>query len=544
MSDFQQRLERVVGDFLETAVVVDDEAMRLHLPKESGAPETESAGEKPRARGSLTLKEPPEGLLEAVEDHPLDSKSLIDAFADKGIICSVIAPRANEDIEMRVLKAASRADLLVLDWQLHRDGGKTAMSLIRGVLAQDAEADRRRLRVIAVYTGQPGLLKVMRRIATDLQLGPDARLDGELTLVADGFRVVGLCKPLEKGLRPEIAARQVKETELPDRLASEFANLTDGLVPAVALAALTAIRNDAHRILQALSRDLDIAYLGHRVASPYPREAEEHLVAILASEISSILDDNEVGGKADLSAITDWLARARDAVDDPLSCGSALAPARTLTNQQIELMLTDGLGLDNRLSDQTGQGLSIGTLKKVRSQAAHLFTNTPSLAESAANLFGMRMAVRTVYTRPHRVLRLGTIVFRADEFLLCVQPVCDSVRLDPDEVRGYPFLPLTVTHDARFRFVVEHPEDDHLVRLGLDPKPHNLRVIDFTAAEGRCIEAKKVQGKWGFSTVNRRFLWVADLKPDFAQGVAVELGGRLARVGLAESELTRLSRSA
>ena len=315
-------------------------------------------------------------------------------------------------------------------------------------------------------------------------------------------------------------------------------------MPAVALAALAAIRNDAHRILQALNQDLDIAYLGHRVASPYPKDSEEHLVAILASEIASILDDNDVGAKADLSAINDWLARARASDEDPLSCGSALSVSRALSNQQIETMLTDGLGLDDRLLEQTAHKLGSSALKKVRSQAAHLFTNTPAVAESAANLFGLRMAVRTVYTRPHRVLRLGTIVFRRDEFLLCVQPRCDSVRLDVGEVRGYPFLPLTTTEGARYKFVVKHPEDGHLVRLDLDAKPLNLRMIDFTAAEGRCIEAKNRHGEWAFSTPNRRFLWVADLKPEFAQSVAVELGGQLARVGLTESELTRLSRPA
>jgi len=541
MSSFQCRIEHVVEDFLETALVVDDEAMRPHAPKASNARTANSAKEKPRVRGDLSLKEPSEVDVEAIEDHPLDSKSLIDAFADKGIICSVIAPLANEEIQMRVLKAASRADLLVLDWELHRDGGKTALALIKGVLQQDAEANRRRLRVIAVYTGQPDLLKVMLRIAKHLELDGDTHNDGGLTLAKDGFRVVGLCKPLQERLRPEIAPRRVEETELPKRLTTEFAKLTDGLVPAVALAALAAIRNDAHRILQALNQDLDIAYLGHRVASPYPNEAEEHLVAILASEIASILGDNDVGAKADLPAINDWLARARASKEDPLSCGSALSASQTLSNQQIETMLTNGLGLDIRLSEQTADKLSISALKKVRSQAAHLFTNTPAAAESAANLFGMRMAVRTVYTRPHRVLRLGTIVFRADEFLLCVQPLCDSVRLDISEVRGYPFLPLTVTGSAPYQFVVKHPEGGDLIRLDLDAKPLNLRMIDFTAAEGRCIEAKKRRGEWAFSTTKKRFLWVADLKPEFAQSVAVELGGQLARVGLTESELTRLS---
>jgi hypothetical protein len=231
MSNFQQHIDHVVGDFLETALVVDDEALRPPRPNASAASRTKRIRDKPHVRVDLSLKEPPEGAVETVEEHPLDSNALIDAFADGGIICSVMAPRAGDEIHTRVLRAGSRADLLVLDWELHRDGGKTARDLIKGILDQDVGAGRRRLRVIAVYTGQPDLLQIMRRIATYLELEAGAVQDGGLTLTKDGFRIVGFCKPLRENLRPEIAARQAEESELPSRLASEFAKLTDGWCP-------------------------------------------------------------------------------------------------------------------------------------------------------------------------------------------------------------------------------------------------------------------------------------------------------------------------
>lgn len=213
---FHQRVEEVVGEFLETALVVDDEALRPLRPKPLGPSRANRSQEKPRVRGlDLTLNDPPEGAVETVEDHPLDSKALIDAFADRGIICSVLAPHADDEIHTRVLRAGSRADLLVLDWELNKDGGKTARKLIKGILDQDVSQGRRRLRVIAVYTGQPGLKQIMRRIANHLELESAAEQEGGLTLTRDGFRIVGFCKPLHENLRPEIAVRQAKETELP-----------------------------------------------------------------------------------------------------------------------------------------------------------------------------------------------------------------------------------------------------------------------------------------------------------------------------------------
>lgn len=542
MSAFEERLEAAVAEFLETALVVDDEATRpaVVVARRSDARQPPA---QPRTRLDLTLREPPEGAVEAIQDHPLNAKVLTDAFADGGIICSVIAPQHGEEIHARVLEAAGRADLLIFDWELNRDGGATARELIRGVLDQDARANRRRLRVIAIYTGQPDLDRIMRQIATTLDLDAAAEQEGGLTLAKNGFRIVGLCKPLQEGLPAALAARQLTEAGLPARLTREFSKLTDGLVPAVALAALAAIRNDAHRILDAVNRDLDIAYLGHRVASSFPEEAESHLVNMLAAEIASILDDREVGAQAGLKAINDWLAREREQDSDPLRAGSALSPPREFTHAQIEKMLSDGLGLDDRLREQRQDDLSTKVLEGVRDEADHLFTNRGEEADSSSDLFALRMAVRTRYTRPRRILSLGTIVFGENAFLLCVQPRCDSVRLGLEEVRGYPFLPLTKAVGAAYTFTVPDPDSGHLVRLHLKPKPLHLRIIDFKSGPRRCVEAKSKNGKWAFHNQrNRRFEWVAELKPEFAQRVAVELGGQLARVGLDESELVRLSR--
>ena len=428
----------------------------------------------------------------------------------------------------------------MLDWELHRDGGKTARQLIKAVLDQDANAPRKRLRVIAIYTGQPGLGQIMDDVRGHLAVGEQAIADDGMTLTQDNFRIAAFSKPLEQDLRPELARRQVSETELPARLATEFARLTEGLVPAVAMAALAAIRTDTHRILQALRKDLDIGYLGHRVASGFPEDAEAHLVEMVSAEIASVLTENNVGAKADLAAIRIWLERARSG-DDSLKCGSALEPSQTVTADALEKMLTIGLGLDE---ERTKHDLSEKKFKAIRKKAAHLFTNDAEAAEASADIFGLRMAVRTIYTRPPRVLRLGTIVLHADEYLVCLQPVCDSIRLDPGVPRGFPFLPLIVADGdgARHDFVIQNPETDGLLRLRLQPKPQHLVSFFFLCGANRTVEARKLRGRWVFSDKRpRHFHWVAELKPEFAQRVAVNLASEIARVGLAESELVRLS---
>jgi hypothetical protein len=213
MNAFQARIDEVVGDFLETALVVDDEALRVMrpVPPPDDAEEATPPPARPRGRQSFILEDPEEGAVEVVADHPLRTKQLIDAFADRGIVCGAIAPHKDDDTHARVLRAACRTDLLILDWDINRDGGRTARGIIKALREQDAGADRRRLRVIAIYTGQPDLVRIMRVVAKDLELSPESVQDGGLTLSKDGLRIVGLCKPIAENLPHDIAARQVDE---------------------------------------------------------------------------------------------------------------------------------------------------------------------------------------------------------------------------------------------------------------------------------------------------------------------------------------------
>jgi len=536
-STFVAHIEDVVTDFLETALVVDDEGLPKTPPEED---EAEPA--VVHSREDLTLVEPPPQELEAVQaEHPLRTRELIDAFADMGIVCGVLAPIEGDEIRERFLRAAARADLVVLDWELHRDGGATALQLIKALLDQDDAAERRRLRVIAIYTGQTGLRSIVDRVRKTLDLSKSYLADDGMALTSDNVRIVAFSKKLGGKTSH---AREIPEPDLPARLGSEFGQLTAGLVPSVALAALAAVRNETHRVLQALKADMDLGYLGHRVASVFPEDAEEHVVDMVAAEIASILSDAAVGNRADLDVIRSWLDDAA-AASPPLDSGSALTKQKKINRADLERMLTIGLGSDEALDGYEGDGLGKNVLRAVRREGAHLFTNSSSDAIASSDIFALRMATRTLYSRPARVLQLGTVVLFRGDFMVCVQPRCDSIRIDPDEPRSFPFLPFDVADptEGEHGLVVERPDGSALVRLRLRSKPFAITTFTFSADSTGGVRARKVKGLWNFyATGRRRFEWVADLKPEFSQRVAVDLAAELARVGLNESELVRLSR--
>jgi Response receiver domain len=548
---FQEHIDKVVTDFLETAVVVDDDPKPLsRRPAPAFAPPKETASQiRDAEQFRLDASPTAEALEGEAQDHPLDARALMDAFADMGVVCSVITPERGVNIQARFLSATARADLVVLDWEIHRDGGETARSFLKGMLDQDAASPRKRLRFVAIYSGQDNLDEKIEVIRVHLGLPSGAKTSDGMALMHENLRIGAFNKPLGPSGDQGSTSRHVTETDLPRRLVSEFAHLTDGLVPAVTLAALTAIRSDTHRVLLALSAGLDIGYLGHRAVSPFPDDTRDHLVEMVAAEIGSVLSEADVAQWANLTMIDAWLQRARGE-QPPLRAGSASEPPYAFTSADIDDILRVGLSDDHLGRHSKPNVLSEKTLKKIRRQAANLFTNHTTVGDRSADEFSMRMAIRTIYSVPKRVLRLGTIVRREDQYLVCVQPRCDSVRLEPAKPRQFPFLPfeLALQRDSQYELVVESPDAvGQLVRLRLKMKPYLLLSYPFIGACTGKVEATRrvedVPGElWEFVDAEGADLtWVAELKPEFAQRVAVSLAAELARVGLSESEQLRLS---
>ncbi len=543
--EFPDHVREIVTDFLETVVVLDDEALSESRGKSDSSEIDESkdaSAASPDTTGGLGieggLQEPQDGNGES---HSLPAKEVIDAFAEHGLVCSLLDP--DDAVETKLLKTASRADLLVIDWWIYGSAGGRAIELIQSVLKADQKSDSRRLRVIAVYTGEPDLGKIadsveegLKDIYSDLPLQRDG-----LSMTKGPVRVTVLAKEHVTVPLPKERPNKVKIQELPERLADEYSQLTTGLVSGVAIQSLAALRRDTHRIVEKLGPALDPGYLGHRVAQRRPVEAEAHLAQMVASEFASILADSKVGAKADRQAINLWIRWA--AKTRKLKPGLLFSFDPKLTVPQIKKMLQIGLG-DDDLSD--GHLTGVRNRKKkhltsIKEDATKLFVVTETEADDSNGVFAARMMLRTTYRNPRRELQLGTIVFRGGRFLLCVQPACDSVRLATEQVTSFPFLPLVEPKD-HIDLVVPHPLSGVWVPLAIRRRPSGIEMIDFEPNGDGVILAYKNGGSYRFASGTDGYRWVGDLKPEFAHRVANELAQQFSRIGLDEPELLRLSR--
>ena len=149
---FEEHSKNIASSFLQSVVVVDDGAF-LH---DWERPRPHDKLVKP-GRGTKPIKESPQPGEPTSEDktHDLDAKVLIDTFAEKGLICSVLKPTLMESFEDKALNAALLADIVVLDWQLQgiefpdKDAAGLIAKIIHGERAQD------RIRLIVIYSAEP-----------------------------------------------------------------------------------------------------------------------------------------------------------------------------------------------------------------------------------------------------------------------------------------------------------------------------------------------------------------------------------------------------
>ena len=530
--NFEQMSRSVVEGFLQSVVIVDDLA-HLHLDSD----EPVGPLKVPGYQVSSATKEPevsvnPPGV-------PLDAKTVIDKFAEIGSVCGVICPRKDETkLQVRVVKAAKRADIVVLDWKIDDSNGDSTLGIMRQILEEERPVER--LRLIAIYTGEPGLQEIaesVKKILDDIYGGGGPPMASSFCLEKGPLRIVILAKKggLIDGV-PDFQDQVVGEGQLADRLVDEFTEMTSGLLCNVGLAGISAIREKAHRVLAKFNKNLDAAYLGHRVLLPHPPDAEDHIVEALGSELLSVLEEDRVGEYSDINSIHAWLFAAGNE-------GLGLFnPQRVpeLSDCQCCIEL-----LKNVMNGREETNLSKKCQSRLGKYSTNVFAADADTAKFANRRLAVLLSLKSRYTIDCPRLTSGTILSAEDgkcsEYFLCVQPKCDSVRLSTDS--GFPLLPLKKAGSSGkdSRLVLEL-ESGNWVQLKFNAKPSELIIQAFKPRKcpPKDVVAKKCQGGFYFEDIQgRKYRWIAELKNEHALRVAGEIAGSLARTGPNDSEWLR-----
>ena len=430
---------------------------------------------------------------------------------------------------------ADCADILVFDWSLHNDDGAKAMEIIASILRQDESRSLGRLRLFAIYTGNPAIAKIpttiKEHIERNLLIPLEQNPDG-FVLSYGATRIVILAKPEPTKIPSEYHHRIVEFDKLVESLTDEFTLMTAGLVSNVVVSAFSNIRKNTYRILNRFSNNLDSPYLSHRFMSPEPLDAESYITGLVAEELHALLEEANVGEQAGLKSIRAWL-RVQGFSGITLDASSNISP------EDVLVILEKGLQEFSGLSEDKKEKLERRLHKLPLSEQFRSLV--PGNAESPDERFAHLTLMLSHYDGRVPVLTLGTILKQLGvenpRYLVCVQPRCDCVRITGKQ--NFPFLPLT-RNESRFDTILI--DDDKYVRLLISRKPYDLVLIPFKPSgnDPGVVLASRVNGECHFEDANTcPYEWMGTLRGDHALRLSNEFSSTIGRVGLDESEWLR-----
>jgi len=552
---------RSAEEYVQTVVLVDDhiyEDRRRPTPGQAVTPKL--AGRKAATKNLASTPGTDATSVsdeQSAEDSDEASFDVVqNSFAKKRIICSLYQPRVGASFgsQSEVYRLCTTADVVIVDWNLYSDLGVNATKLAGGLTQQSHGEVPQQLRLVLIYTLQPNLGDVASKVYDDLvaRLGEDnVEVESEtngLVLTTEFCRVVVLGKKENPNLA-EFSDHYVPEKHLADRTILEFSRLSSGLLQGIALRSIAKLRSNNRRILARFSENLDAAFFTHR-ALVLPEEPFESVPDLLSNELRAVLEDtladSALGSASEIrQIIEDWCKREWLEPTNP-----ALAIGQGVDAQEFALdVLCNGPELEGDYEGKTGSQISglvqsnaDGTRiwkddSRKRKLAKYLLKNMGG--EDIQERLGALMSQRMMYETSVRKLHLGVIVKELDgkqRYRLCLQPLCDSVRLDSN---GDTFL---------FCALSERKQNENFTHCVIDPTGEVLRLKYKPSTSCICVSSfrnaratQKDNGPFVFSDVDKRqFEWIAELKTEHAQHAAELFGNQISRVALTQSEWVRL----
>lgn len=504
-----------ISDYFRTALLIDDRvAADYRALEQLGGGSTRRLYEEPTS----DLHEP---LAE--DETPVRPADLVRAFLASGVVCSVLETEEEpSDLTQQVLKGALIADLLILDWLMPRANPMT-IKAIDEVATKHPE----RLTVIVVFTGAHSLSGVVQRLIDECRF---ETID-EFVVRRNNTVVLVFGKPGPK-LTGHEDRRQPGRSyrDLPEMICDDLDLIFKGLMPEFAFSGINALRESAPRILATFNEELDAGALIHRALLPDPDEAAMQFIRLLCSDMELALRDADVTRVWDVDASSDALARVAES-SDAASLAATLRRSPKLTDD-FEALDDDSL-VKRAIADGFVRiGLGDSAISKAITDLEAAMAESRISSENLAVLMDSSGFGNT----PPR-LELGVVVRDAEErYWLCVQPLCDSVRLR--EPRAFPLIPVCV--DASKPEAMIRLSDGTPAGISFVTNLHQLVMVRFAPNDAKAVVAAGTSPNWYFTDEKgTRYCAITRLRPDLAAHVVHTLGAAATRIGPDQSEWLR-----
>lgn len=500
------------------------------------------------------------------EVHNLDYQDLSLAFAEYGINCSGFIPDVHrfktiEDAAENITLSAKRVDATILDWRMDENFGAEIGSLAKASILKILQHDKSqhgRLRLIVIYTAEPNIAEITGNIAQTLQSIDFSVLTNKNNINFDNADL--------EFCQITVIEKKTTAKELREEVVSLFTELTIGLLPNATLSTLSELRDKTHHILHTFSRDLDPAYLSHVIgllSSPKVREnAEEvaldYAAELIAEELKSMIQiSHPLKLSLEKNRIIDWLSHINMENDDDFfeivvgdesgKVGSSRMKEliEATENEQIDAILQSEPKIISKGQD------SLSFFERNRIQV-NLKNGTIDSHEKLSIIECKRrdgLSLTNLAYAPN--IKLGSIIKdKKGKYYICLQPLCDSVRLSSDA--SFLFLAVKEVKEptGKFTHVIQSKTGEN-IRLMARCSTQCIRKFDLKRNKTtRTVKASNQAGSNEYIIQCKKesggieeLFWVGELKNNVAQAISNQVAASISRIGLDTNEWLRLSSS-
>lgn len=585
MSKISEFTDRAVREYLRTVVLIDDKAFEnqeaisfASAENGGGASGLDGLGSMPSQGGSGTDAgstaggQPSEGSYSESKDERncFNPQEVVSGFASEGIVCGLYSPQpmsvpvdvtCNEFKKLE--KLCANSDVFILDWLLNPNIGESPVPklLQELITTSEREGAPKPVRFCAVYTRESPVSAFSKLCDFLDEMYPGARQETDtekLSLQIKGISVVAYGKDERTA-----EGHHVPPSELATCIIRDFAKRHKGILPASALNAIAAIRNNTNRLLCKFPTDLDPALIVHAALTLDGNSISSDLTALIGDEINAILEDRVTCSEEVYDLCAEYVENSSDKIYHGKIQREKGEQVKSILCKRVTPTGLKGY-IVNAFKQRTllpleADGKFQQAITGLSESRRELSSNVVSACSRILKVFTRLSAYRygslsalfcqrTMY-KNERVLRFGTIIKSEDDhYYLCLMPLCDSIRLKDTDKRGNK-----IHHRFPFWQLSEVPRNfqgrNHgLVLKGADGEFHpycakgkireNFSLFEFDSQNS--IVSFDGSGAVKTAGATHTFEWVAELKSAHIQRMVEFVGREFSRVGLTESEWLRL----
>jgi hypothetical protein len=493
-------------------------------------------------------------------EHNLDAKELLRVFSKAKKLCALNNPRNESDFN-DVIEIAKKADISVLDWKMdipqseddeineevdvEEDDprGTFTLRLIQEILLGNETTNT--FKLILIYTGEVGLPEIVEKIRSYFEKY-DLQKVSDNIIGKKNIKIIIAGKPSLKGRLKH--AKDLKDwiipyDQIPDFLLIEFAKMTQGIISNVALQAMSSIRSNTFKLLSVFNKDLDPAFLAHKALLPNPEDASEQIIEIIGSDIKSLIIGNHTTNVLSNERIDEYVDSR---IDNPVNFEieekekfNVVTIPDTLNHDNLKVIIREGVKeyfLNNSDPFEEQKLFENNCHKKL----TNCFAKDQLIAKKSNINYAILTSLKSFYNKDYLPILTKGAILKDDKtngnYWLCIQPKCDSVRIDTVK-RAFLFLRLIkVNEDQNFDIAIN--ED---VFLRIDYNIYKSQLIDFKKSDDGTVKISEVADE--IRKYKRKdnllMVWIGELKSNYAQYISNRFAAELSRVGMDLSEWLR-----